>query len=109
MNTQIPDTCPAMSEQSPILSPITNPRPAETTERPCLDLRGEVCPYTFVRTKLALEELPPGAELRSGSITARPSAACRGLCARTATRSCPATKTTTPAVPHRGAQSLPPP
>jgi tRNA 2-thiouridine synthesizing protein A len=28
-----------------------------------LDLSGEVCPYTFVRTKLALEELPLGAEL----------------------------------------------
>ena len=28
-----------------------------------LDLRGEVCPYTFLRTKLALEELPEGAEL----------------------------------------------
>jgi TusA-related sulfurtransferase len=25
-----------------------------------LDLRGEVCPYTFVRTKLALEELADG-------------------------------------------------
>lgn len=28
-----------------------------------LDLRGEVCPYTFLRTKLAIEELEPGAEL----------------------------------------------
>ena len=28
-----------------------------------LDLRGEVCPYTFVRTKLALEELADDAEL----------------------------------------------
>jgi tRNA 2-thiouridine synthesizing protein A len=28
-----------------------------------LDLAGEVCPYTFVRTKLRLEELPLGAEL----------------------------------------------
>jgi tRNA 2-thiouridine synthesizing protein A len=28
-----------------------------------LDLTGEVCPYTFVRTKLRLEELPLGAEL----------------------------------------------
>ncbi len=28
-----------------------------------LDLSGEVCPYTFVRTKLRLEELPLGAEL----------------------------------------------
>ncbi|MEZ4359645.1 MAG: sulfurtransferase TusA family protein [Kofleriaceae bacterium] len=29
-----------------------------------LDLRGEVCPFTFVRTKLALEELTVGAILR---------------------------------------------
>lgn len=29
-----------------------------------LDLRGEVCPFTFVRTKLALEALPIGATLR---------------------------------------------
>ncbi len=28
-----------------------------------IDLAGEVCPYTFVRTKLRLEELPLGAEL----------------------------------------------
>ena len=36
---------------------------ASPPPRATLDLRGEVCPYTFVRTKLALEELPPGAEL----------------------------------------------
>jgi tRNA 2-thiouridine synthesizing protein A len=29
-----------------------------------LDLTGEVCPFTFVRTKLRLEELPRGAVLR---------------------------------------------
>lgn len=29
-----------------------------------LDLSGEVCPFTFVRTKLRLEELPRGARLR---------------------------------------------
>jgi tRNA 2-thiouridine synthesizing protein A len=29
-----------------------------------LDLRGEVCPYTFVRAKLALEAMPLGAALR---------------------------------------------
>jgi tRNA 2-thiouridine synthesizing protein A len=28
-----------------------------------LDLRGEVCPYTFVRTKLRLEELESGQDL----------------------------------------------
>ncbi len=33
------------------------------TREHLLDLAGEVCPYTFVRTKLALEELPLGAEL----------------------------------------------
>jgi len=33
---------------------------------PCgdLDLRGEVCPFTFVRTRLALEAMPVGARLR---------------------------------------------
>lgn len=25
-----------------------------------LDIRGEVCPYTFVKSKLALEEMKPG-------------------------------------------------
>lgn len=29
-----------------------------------LDLKGEVCPYTFVKTKLALEELESGQVLR---------------------------------------------
>lgn len=29
-----------------------------------LDLSGEVCPYTFVKSKLALEELDPGQVLR---------------------------------------------
>jgi tRNA 2-thiouridine synthesizing protein A len=28
-----------------------------------LDLRGEVCPYTFVKTKLMLEELESGQDL----------------------------------------------
>lgn len=28
-----------------------------------LDLRGEVCPYTFVRTKLKLEEMESGEDL----------------------------------------------
>jgi tRNA 2-thiouridine synthesizing protein A len=28
-----------------------------------LDLRGELCPYTFVRTKLKLEELDSGQDL----------------------------------------------
>ena len=29
-----------------------------------LDICGEICPFTFVRTRLALEALPIGAELR---------------------------------------------
>lgn len=29
-----------------------------------LDLRGEVCPYTFLKARLALESLPPGVILR---------------------------------------------
>ena len=29
-----------------------------------LDLTGEVCPFTFVRAKLALEEMPVGATLQ---------------------------------------------
>jgi tRNA 2-thiouridine synthesizing protein A len=29
-----------------------------------LDLRGEVCPYTFVKAKLATEEMAPGELLR---------------------------------------------
>lgn len=29
-----------------------------------LDLKGEVCPYTFVKTKLALEMMEPGQVLR---------------------------------------------
>jgi tRNA 2-thiouridine synthesizing protein A len=41
----------------------TNPRDA--TRGPLsIDLCGELCPFTFVRTKLALEELPIGALLR---------------------------------------------
>ena len=37
---------------------MSAPAPPET-----LDLSGEVCPFTFVRAKLKLEELPMGAEL----------------------------------------------
>lgn len=29
-----------------------------------MDIRGEVCPYTFVKTRLALEEMQPGQTLR---------------------------------------------
>lgn len=36
--------------------------PSSSADRE-LDLRGEVCPYTFVRAKLALEGMPVGAAL----------------------------------------------
>lgn len=52
-----------MSEPSPTLIQPAHAAPEPTADRPFLDLRGEVCPYTFVRTKLALEDLPPGSEL----------------------------------------------
>ena len=35
---------------------------AETDQT--LDIRGEVCPYTYVKTRLALEEMEPGQVLR---------------------------------------------
>ena len=44
--------------------PSTEPSPEPSSPGRELDLRGEVCPYTFVRTKLALEAMPLGATLR---------------------------------------------
>jgi tRNA 2-thiouridine synthesizing protein A len=41
-------------------SPPTAPWSGETA---VLDLRGEVCPYTFVRTRLKLEDMPIGSSL----------------------------------------------
>lgn len=38
--------------------------PASPDHPHSIDLTGELCPFTFVRTKLALEDLPIGAELR---------------------------------------------
>ena len=48
-----------MTSSSPSPSPTTSSSPGDV-----LDLTGEVCPFTFVRTKLALEALPLGAALR---------------------------------------------
>jgi len=45
-------------------SPPTPPSPGEPGDPDVLDLTGEVCPFTFVRTRLALEALPLGARLR---------------------------------------------
>ena len=40
------------------------PTPSSSGDDAVLDLTGEICPYTFVRTRLALEALPLGARLR---------------------------------------------
>lgn len=60
-----------MINSSSSSSPPTSLSPGETPPPPAygvpetsLDLSGETCPFTFVRTKLALEELPIGAMLR---------------------------------------------
>ena len=48
-----------MSSSSPSASPPISWSPGDA-----LDIRGEVCPFTFVRTKLALEALPIDGTLR---------------------------------------------
>ena len=51
-----------MTKSSPSSSPQTSSSPGDASHE--LDLCGELCPFTFVRTKLALEELPMGSVLR---------------------------------------------
>jgi tRNA 2-thiouridine synthesizing protein A len=41
-----------------------NPLPGREREPEELDIRGEVCPYTFLRAKLALESMDAGQVLR---------------------------------------------
>lgn len=57
-----------MTSSSPSPSPPTSSSPGEpapdATPDETIDLCGEVCPFTFVRTKLALEALPFGGVLR---------------------------------------------
>ncbi|MBI4509279.1 MAG: sulfurtransferase TusA family protein [Deltaproteobacteria bacterium] len=48
-----------IAQYRPVVWGDTLPAPVEI-----LDLTGETCPFTFVRTKLRLEELPLGATLR---------------------------------------------
>jgi tRNA 2-thiouridine synthesizing protein A len=43
------------------IAPGSEPDPATVEE---LDLRGEVCPYTFLKSRLALEGLPADVVLR---------------------------------------------
>jgi tRNA 2-thiouridine synthesizing protein A len=47
----------------PITSSTCSTAPSSGEPDAVLDLAGEVCPYTFVRTRLALEALPLGARL----------------------------------------------
>ena len=68
-----------MTKSSPSSSPPTSSSPGDATAAPdpgrpgdpagpasrtSIDLSGEICPFTFVRTKLALEALPIGSLLR---------------------------------------------
>ena len=56
-----------MTSSSTSSSPRTSSSPGDAPDEPTpalLDLCGELCPFTFVRTKLALEDLPIGARLR---------------------------------------------
>lgn len=66
-----------MTKSSPSSSPPTSSSPGDATaaataeiaprdaaRENTVDLCGEICPFTFVRTKLALEELAMGAVLR---------------------------------------------
>lgn len=64
-----------MTSSSPSSSPPTSPSPGNEPagDEPAppdvppdatADLCGEVCPFTFVRTKLALEAIPLGGVLR---------------------------------------------
>jgi len=52
-----------MTSSSPSPSPPTSSSPGDEPDA-TLDLCGEICPFTFVRTKLALEALPFGGVLR---------------------------------------------
>lgn len=51
------------SSASPPISSSPGDPLAEVPDQLC-DVRGEICPFTFVRAKLALEALPLGAALR---------------------------------------------
>jgi tRNA 2-thiouridine synthesizing protein A len=56
-----------MTSSSPSSSPPISSSPGDPGEAApdaTLDICGEVCPFTFVRTRLALEALPIGAVLR---------------------------------------------
>jgi TusA-related sulfurtransferase len=43
---------------------MNSPVPQEQNPAVTLDITGDTCPMTFVRTRLALDRLPPGGLLR---------------------------------------------
>ncbi|MBA3456171.1 MAG: sulfurtransferase TusA family protein [Deltaproteobacteria bacterium] len=51
-----------MTSSSPSASPPTSSSPGEPPQ--IVDIRGEVCPFTFVRTKLAIEAVAIGEAVR---------------------------------------------
>ena len=53
-----------MASSSSSSSPPIASSPGDAAATAELDLTGEVCPFTFVRTRLALEPMPLGARLR---------------------------------------------
>lgn len=55
-----------MTSSSHSASPPTSWLPGDPAGEPTqiVDIRGEVCPFTFVRTKLALEAVPIGETVR---------------------------------------------
>ena len=60
-----PPTSSSRGDPGPESSPESATEPApEPVGATTIDLCGELCPFTFVRTKLALEELPIAAVLR---------------------------------------------
>lgn len=42
---------------------LGDPKPANPPARHFLDITGDICPMTFVKTKLFMEKLSPGEEL----------------------------------------------
>jgi tRNA 2-thiouridine synthesizing protein A len=62
MTKSLPSSSPLISSSPGDGEPHAPSGPAARSVT--LDLSGELCPFTFVRTKLALEELPLGAVLR---------------------------------------------
>jgi TusA-related sulfurtransferase len=53
-----------MSDTKTDLTEAVNNPQTQTSTVATVDVTGEVCPMTFVKTRLALERIPPGGVLR---------------------------------------------